>query len=268
MKIIPSREPAIGGAPTQGTAPRGPGFGNTIRERRRSRGETNSAARVAPSVASSPIQSIRRSDLFPPGLGEAPRSRTSLLDLRPSTAVGKSELQPNGTADKTTFVARVARDGSVHFSDKSNVRTTGLGASFDLTDAIMRWLGDDPYKYEKLAFLRRTEDERIARRQENDEDQLREALHKLPELLTKIWQDDRRSPKERRQLLFELWDECADNGSEEVVRVGKQVRATILAFICARVPSGSERAFSPEEIDRLNEIRASHESFYPYAQCP
>jgi hypothetical protein len=67
---------------------------------------------------------------------------------------------------------------------------------------------------------------------------------------------------ERRQLLFELWDECDNTNS------GREARASILAFIRRRLPLGGADAYSPDELERLNGRRTTAEPFDPYGVVP
>ena len=245
--------------------------------------------------------------------------------------VPEAELRPVGAgrfeAAKTTFVAKVAPDGSVRFEDKPNitvrlpcltcladgmgqglaawardpygygrqmegpdemvvgrpmvkemtnlptatqerkehlVEIELLGAGFDLTDAVLRALGKDPYAYEKLAFLKRTDQERTGMALRYRSQTLRDALKHLPGLLTKIWTHDKTPIETRRRVLFELWDECAEQGEPEVVAAAANVRATVLTFIQKNAPAGSRCAYAGDELDALNAHRHSTNLFAPY----
>jgi hypothetical protein len=67
--------------------------------------------------------------------------REALVGLRAARKQVELELQKDGTyeADKPTFVAKVDRDGKLHFHDKPNLQPEGLGA-LRLNDAVMRSL--------------------------------------------------------------------------------------------------------------------------------
>jgi hypothetical protein len=156
------------------------------------------------------------------------------------------------------FLARVADDGSVTFRDiwvKYDPRIVAM--RFDLTDMVMRWRGEDPYRYEKAKFLAATFDERMKMRAAHDAERMRGALLDLPRRLAAIWR--RPMPaSERRRILFDLWDQC-DEGED-----GASARAIIVAFVRARLPAGTSDAFSSEELATLNGARTTQARFEPY----
>lgn len=205
----------------------------------------------------------------------------------------------NGTFrfDHPGFTAKVARDGRVELKDKPSAQpffegpcvecvkrdlsnyvddpSSGkamnlmallpkVGVRFDITDYVMRKIGDDPYNHAKAKFLDETRDQREAMWQAESEERLREALQTLPAQLAKIWLHDAWTEAERRQVLFDLWDECAETGSAERVRLGKQIRVTIMAFIRRNLPAGSAHAYSEAELKTLNARRSSKAAFAPY----
>jgi hypothetical protein len=141
------------------------------------------------------------------------------------------------------------------------------GGSFDLTDGIMGALGQDPYGSRKLAFLDRTRDERLAMAAARRSADLREALHRTRGELERLWRGPG-SAAARRELLFLLWDECAETGSPEVVSTARAVRGAIVAFVRRRLPAGSAHAFTADELARHNARRSSTARFDPYAAPP
>ena len=209
----------------------------------------------------------------------------------------------NGTfkAEDLVFTAKVGRDGRVKIDDKRNLnvglklpsprgmaravekwseksyeekRVGGtassdgivpiVGGSFDLTDWAMRASGQDPYYHRKKQFFDRTRAERtkmarIARSQDIDRE-----LSTLSVRLGKLWANQAMPVAERRVLLFQLWDECAETGASEVIEAGNQARKKILAFIRIKIPAGSPDAFSNDEIAKLNRKRQSKQRFRPY----
>jgi hypothetical protein len=220
--------------------------------------------------------------------------------MRISSRKPRSELVPDGGGramiDEGPFVARVARDGKVTFQDRSSVgfklnipsrREIGqvleswqkdpygvamrhegrtppiIDGRFELTDLAMRAAGQDPYAHRKMALLDRTRDERMQMAAAEKSDDLRAALARTPSHLEHIW----RAPgtlAEKRRLLFQLWDECAESGSDEVLAASRAVRASIVAFIRRRLPTGSRAAYSERELTRLNARRTSRDRFEPY----
>jgi hypothetical protein len=225
----------------------------------------------------------------------------STLDLSAKIAVPKFEDQGPGvvleleqkdpkrrgtsdggwTYEDSAFGAHVAADGSVTFDGRGNSAVDGipeLGMSpgsdneapsavgkwtIDLNDWILSAGGDDPYSYEKRRFLEATREERLAMARAACGERLSAALVDLPQRLTKIWRS-RRSPEEKREVLFDLWDDCAEEGAPEVMRYGELARLTILDFIQKHLPEGSAEAYTELEIDRFNERRLSSRPFSPY----
>ncbi len=217
------------------------------------------------------------------------------------TRRGTSELRPDGArghvTEKRAFTARTAPDGTVTFDDR-HVRfgppprsaeeieaasgpkqtwvdepgsvTGGMGVlapqgqvEFDATDEIMRANGMDPYLRQKLAFMDRTRDERFQIAAAWRSESLREALHRMPGELDRLWRAGG-DPAARRRLLFQLWDECAETGSPQVVATARAVRGTVLAFIRRRLPRGSRHGYGDQELAALNRSRTSRERFAPY----
>ncbi len=134
---------------------------------------------------------------------------------------------------------------------------------FDLTEELMRRAKIDPYLAEKLAFMDRTREERMQIAASWRSESLREALHRMPGELERLWRAGG-DPAVRRRTLFQLWDECAETGSPQVVATARAVRGTVLAFIRRRLPRGSRHAYSDAELDALNRSRTSRERFAPY----
>jgi hypothetical protein len=189
-------------------------------------------------------------------------------------------LRPDGDGgyrmDRETFAARVDRDGRVTFSDKANIQSDGPTAGgfgavgwagrFDITDALMRARGEDPYRYEKAKFLDETREMRYAMAAVERSENLREAVHALSTFLEKVWAHDSWSPEERRRIIFELWDDCAEQGDREVLEAASQVRASIIGFIRRRLPEGSVAGYGADELARLNRGRLSRQTFDPYGE--
>ncbi len=190
----------------------------------------------------------------------------ALGDVVPSADGSFTEQHP-------TFSAKVARDGSVKFTDAPNVGIDGVAGyegnariqgHFDFTDAVMRLHGEDPYSYEKAKFLDRTREERYGMALNDRHERLDEALLRTPKILAKIWAYQAWTPAERRQMIFKLWDECAEEGATEVVTTAAQVRATIVAFVRKHLAWGTVVAYTPAELEALNQHRQSKARFDPY----
>lgn len=233
-----------------------------------------SPAQVARWIAPDPGPPPPASPLVLPGAGPAPPDST---DSWAPAGEGTYRL------DDVAFTAHIARDGQVTIDDRPSfelapslprVREDPLNpgnyllmmniARFDVTDWLMRRAGMDPYSARKARFLDQTRDARAAMRAEARREELREAIAELPALLDAIWRDPGRTAAERRELMFLLWDECTETGSEELVGASRTARATILGFIRRTLPEGSADAYTAAELESLNAARKSTQQFAPY----
>jgi len=175
--------------------------------------------------------------------------------------------------DRPAYQSRIDRDGSIHFTDKANLAADNVGAGwagltlfghFDITDAVMRALGDDPYAYEKMKIMDETREVRAGMAMADRSARLREAQSKLRGYLEKIWRIGKWTVAQKRRVYFALWDEVAEKGDAELLRAGEEARATIDAFVRARLPPGGPDAYLAEELEELNRIRKSGRRFDPY----
>jgi hypothetical protein len=186
-----------------------------------------------------------------------------------------------GRYEKKTlqFRAKIDPDGKVHFGDSPfftdpGVYTdpeqgnVGFKVGFDITDALMRAHGMDPYWSAKLKYLEETSDERNGMAVVERGAKIRESMRRMPAFLDGVWRDARYSAAQRRQVLFELWDECAEDGPDDIVRAGSEVRVTIESFVRRHLPLGSADAFADDELARLNAKRSSKSEFRPYTAAP
>ena len=218
-------------------------------------GDVRAPSRVDLTLRATPPgpQLVRRP---PPGTVGGPR-----LDLRPDGKGGYVVKQAQ-------FTAHIGYDGSIAFSDKTALQKwQGVAYEIDVTEVVMRAVGDDPYRHAKLQVLRQTEGLRAELAKAACETRLRSSLAELQGQLTRIWQDPELAAERRRALLFELWDDCAEDGSEEVLTHAEQARATIEAFVNRHLPEGSSLGFSAAELLALNERRASRARFEPYRRA-
>ncbi len=136
-------------------------------------------------------------------------------------------------------------------------------ATFDLTDWLMRGRGHDPYASSKLAVLDATRDARVARGERYRATQLSHASTLMQANLDWLWAKER-DPGARRRALFELWDECADTGTDDVIAAGKAAREHLESFVRQALPPGKPGAFTPAELAELNAHRVSRAPFAPY----
>jgi hypothetical protein len=168
------------------------------------------------------------------------------------------ELHPAGggrfTSEHTSFGVDVAADGTIAFHRNS---------SGDLTDMAMRSQGIDPYAAEKLAWLDKTRDDRVAIGKRHEHEVLAHTPEYVERNVEWAWQRGR-DLATRKQDLFDLWDECAESGSDDLIAAGTAARTYLIGFIRARLPVGSPDAYTAAELAELNAHRHSTQTFAPY----
>ncbi|HLL23216.1 MAG TPA: hypothetical protein VK427_13850 [Kofleriaceae bacterium] len=197
----------------------------------------------------------------------AARETTGLLD---NAGGGRKK------SDQGVFVAKVERDGSVKLTDASSVEielspnpAKLLGGRFDVTDYLMRRNGEDPYASRKLKFLDDTRDERVAMGKHWRREQLQQTSEIMRKNLQRAWATTS-GLAARKQALFELWDEIVeprtrdDLADEVLVDASNAARKAVIGFIRARLPAGSELAYSDAELAEYNARRKSTQAFAPY----
>lgn len=135
-----------------------------------------------------------------------------------------------------------------------------VSGSFDLTDEIMRMLGQDPYRLEKARFLSATFEFRIKMAIVARLEDMKRALGELPSRLDELWGDGRYSPRERRRILYELWYEM-DRSSD-----GERAARIIEDFIRRRLPCGAPDAYGKDELESFAKTRPERR-FAPAADC-
>jgi hypothetical protein len=133
-----------------------------------------------------------------------------------------------------------------------------VSGSFDLTDEIMRTLGQRSYQVEKARFLSATFEFRIKLAMEARKRDIMRALDRLPERLDELWSDGRYSARERRRILSELWLEM-DRTAE-----GQSAAGIIEQFIRRRLPCGDPDAYTKDELDALAKQHAEQPFVHGY----
>lgn len=142
-----------------------------------------------------------------------------------------------------------------------------LAGGFDITDALMRNRGQDPYASKKLRFLDSTRDQRVQIGLRHRARQLDQVTLIMQRNLDTAWAS-LADPVALRAALFELWDECAETGSEDLVRAGGAARTLVIGFIRGKLPAGTALGYTPDELGRLNARRQSRAAFDPYGSPP
>jgi hypothetical protein len=164
------------------------------------------------------------------------------------------ELKHDGTgykAEHRGYDAHVDSTGSVTFKDKPG----------DATDWLMRTHGIDPYASDKLRMLDETREERYQIGKRTKHEQLMRSAQLALNNVDFLWAKTT-DLAERKEGLFELWDECAETGDDDLVEGGKQARLLILGVIRSRLTGSA--SYTRDELAALNERKRSHAVFAPY----
>lgn len=167
---------------------------------------------------------------------------SSSINAVPGTASMSHNLDKNGT----TIVAPL------------------LSGTFDASDALMRNHGMDPYFSRKLQFLDATRDRRAQLGNHNRNDQLAHAARLMQRNLDALWTDPRLDLAAKKRALFELWDECAEDGDTLLVNGAGSARQRVIGFIRSHVPAGSAGAYTRSELAELARQQQSKAVFQPY----
>jgi hypothetical protein len=166
------------------------------------------------------------------------------------------ELQHHGAgyeAEHRTFTGKVEADGTAHIDEKR---------SYDPTEILMRKYGNDPYAANKLRMLDRTRDERYEIGKQYKERELSKSAVLAQNNLAYLWAHTK-STAERKQALFEMWDECAETGTDALIEGGTAARKMIVGFIRGHLTG--KAAFTPGELAAFNAKKKSKAAFDPYA---
>jgi hypothetical protein len=97
---------------------------------------------------------------------------------------------------------------------------------------------------------------------------LRLSLDNFPRHLERVWSDPQWTAAERRELLFLLWDECAEADDAWLGAAGAQARGIIERFVRAQLPRGSPDGYADAELERLNRRRPRGPRYRPYDVSP
>lgn len=137
-----------------------------------------------------------------------------------------------------------------------------IGGKADLTAALHRKFIGDPFASRKRALLDSTREVRAEIGANHRTQQLDRSAELVSRNLEALW---RATPDAgaRRAALFAMWDEC-EEGEGPAGQAGQRARAMIVGFIRARLPAGSQAAFSDREIAALDASRTSRQRFVPY----
>jgi hypothetical protein len=164
--------------------------------------------------------------------------------------------RPSNSIDLHAPCSRCREKLSSWVRDPSSADAIGLGdllpfdVRVDITDPIMRAGGQDPYLADKLRLADSTRPARQAMAARARAETSIAALRGLRPRLEALWARTELSARERRWLLFLLWDECDDTSH------GSTARATIIGFIRRR-----HIAYPRAELEEFNRRRSSRQEF-------
>ena len=154
-------------------------------------------------------------------------------------------------------------------AEKSSRKQNGAGGlsilsgKFDETSYLMRKLGvGDAFSSRKLKALDDTRLERAERGAKYKQQQLDHSAQLMQENLERVWSGTQ-NVDERKAVLFELWDECAE-GDGAIGEAGERARKMVIGWIRGKLPEGKAGAFTAAEITALDQHRSSHQPFAPY----
>ncbi len=176
--------------------------------------------------------------------GSAPLAKHFQASSGATTNLG-DRTQPNANDQKPTIIVPV------------------IGGHFDTTDWLMRRHGMDPYASKKLKFLDSTRDERAQIGGRYRDQQLGQSGRLMAQSLEEL----RRSGAtlaERKQALFELWDDCVETGEARAVQGASDARRLVVSFIRLHLPAGGPDAYTPAELAALARRKHSKAEFAPY----
>ena len=166
------------------------------------------------------------------------------------------EIQQKGTgyeAKHAVFNGQIEADGTAHLEKKRR---------YDPTEIIMNRHNIDPYASNKLRMLDDTREERYEIGKAYKKKQLANSAVIAQKNLAYLWARTN-DPKARKEALFEMWDECVETGSAELVAGGTAARTMIVGFIKGRMTG--PLAYSAAELAAFNAKKKSRETFAPYA---
>jgi hypothetical protein len=217
--------------------PAGDGSGDLLYE------EVGFSARVAPDGAVKfADKHVRMLKLFEPFLPKAgPRNVPSLFTTLNSLARhrGVPTVDDNAQTDDSyllmpnlTRYRPDPREACRACERPLDMILPSVGGRFDLTDELMRFNSQDPYRFRKAKFLAGTREVRATRAAKTHAENVRRALEALPVSLQQIACDGSRSPAERRAIIERLRIEL-DGASPE----SHAAAETITRFLADRFAS-------------------------------
>lgn len=142
----------------------------------------------------------------------------------------------------------------------------GVSGRLDVTDLVMKMAGQDAHASTKRALAEETRDERQCMAIRARGERMKEALSTLAAEVRQLATRRDLPAAKRRQLVFEIWDECSDE--PDAADHAAMARATVLAIVREAFPAGTDQAYRPAELLAFNDRRTSRQRFSPYDAHP
>ncbi len=154
-----------------------------------------------------------------PGVPSLEETLKGLMRREPAPAPGENPDSNGPPPETTTVIPEVSRyrpDPREGCRNCPQLTPMGMSVSgrWDLTDEIMRFSGQDPYRVQKAKFLVGTRDVRVRMAVKAHADNLRLATAELPARLRAIGCDERLSRGDRRGILEALRTEMNADSRE------------------------------------------------------
>jgi hypothetical protein len=121
---------------------------------------------------------------------------------------------------------------------EADVTIINVTGTFDVTDEVMRFSGQDPYRFAKAQFLAATREMRAKLAARAHADDVRDAAAALPDRLQRIRCDDRMSVADRLAILRGLRAELDTTAPEARIAVA-QIDVALAAFETSARPDGA-----------------------------
>jgi hypothetical protein len=137
-----------------------------------------------------------------------------------------------------------------------------IWGKLEITDALMRRFVGDPYSSRKRKLLDDSRAERAEMRAQHHAEDIARSSELTQRNLEALWRATH-DPAVWRDLLFAMWDECAE-GDDPDGEAGQRARLMIIGWIRAKLPAGAPGAFTPDEIAARSAHRQSRQAFSPY----
>lgn len=219
-------------------------------------------------------------------------------DSKPSS-LAAAGFKPKGRSGKRVYKHKSFRailhpDGRMTFSDVPSLRSPKVAppqsgmkgppprgiAMPGLAEGLRAASGQELYVKEKRALMEWTYELRVQMALEYAEGNIQKRLKSLYRELVSRWHAPGRTAEERREEIFDRWDDCdeafglklpefvkdAPASIDETRReAGRTARDTIERFVRTHLPEGSADAFTADELRRFNARRRSRERFDPYS---